>query len=154
MAPEHLVIRTPGYPRNLGKSKEKSGTSLIFRVLVMDCLAKDHPKTFRQPIRSFWTSLSLPRPLPTHFTTFVHNQIKKRYKTITKKEGVPLFPLSWKNQPLGPCPFEREQRFEITRLNESSVRPMDTSLVKKQVSQFFLTKPPTSWLVVCKQPPS
>ena len=53
--------------------------------------------------------------------------------------GVSLFPLSLRNQPLGPCPFEREQRFEVPALNESSVRPLHTSLVKKQVSHFFRT---------------
>ena len=34
-----------------------------------------------------------------------------------------------KNQPLGPCPCEREPHFELERLNKSSVRPNGTPVM-------------------------
>ena len=58
-----------------------------FHTFLNDFLAKHHPKTFRQSVRSFCTGLRLPRPLPTQVALNFDPQSisKKKQKRILKK---------------------------------------------------------------------
>ena len=51
---------------------ENPGKIIYFHGFFMDFLVKTHSKTSGKPVRSFWTGLSLPRPLPAHFTSILH----------------------------------------------------------------------------------
>ena len=73
--------------------EETNQKIMLFPCFFYDFLAKNHPKTFRQSVRSFCTGLSLPRPLPIHFTSVLHFRFFFEQKCFLFSSILEVFPL-------------------------------------------------------------
>ena len=135
---------------------------LIFLCFFKDFLAKIGPRACGIHSWTFWQSLSVFQPLPTQFTPlFLKKNAKKKGNAKKNKKCKNLkntrFSISWRIQASGPCSFDKTSKKKKNRLNESSVRPNATLLVKKQNSERKSTRKqgkqshnPYPWVEKCK----
>ena len=106
-------------------------------------LAKTCLKTFRQLPWSFWTSLDLPRPLPTHFTSVLHFWCFFEKSVFFFKYVLCIsyiFFIFWAPEALGPVPNCRSHFSASNRGIESFWNLHGTSFVTKQCSKCIANK--------------
>ena len=81
--------------KNAKVQEEENRKIIVFACLFYDFLAQIDPRTSGKPVRLFWTGLSLPRPLPTNFTSILHLWFffKKRFIFEVIVKVFPIFSL-------------------------------------------------------------
>ena len=143
--PQMGASRLYGNSRENGKVQEKKIHEIMFfHGFFHDLLAKNHPKTFRQSVRSFCTGLSLPRPLPIHFTSVLHFRFFFWKKVLLFFKNVWsisfIFIICWAPEAPGPLPDCRSHFCGSNRGIESFWNLQGTSFVTKQCPKCIANK--------------